>query len=67
MILPGSMLDDTYVLLPKENEKETFSTLPHGCGRVMSRDKAKSKISAKDLKQKLLKKEFIFLDIQRMF
>lgn len=56
-ILPGSMLDDTFVLLPKEKMRtESFSTLPHGCGRVMSREKAKSKISANELKQKLLKK-----------
>jgi tRNA-splicing ligase RtcB (3'-phosphate/5'-hydroxy nucleic acid ligase) len=57
VILPGSMLDDTFVILPKEKIRtETFSTLPHGCGRVMSREKAKEKISASDLKQKLLKK-----------
>lgn len=57
VILPGSMLDDTYVLLPKEKiRQETFYTLPHGCGRVLSREKAKSKVTAKDLKQKLLKK-----------
>ena len=57
VILPGSMLDDTFVLLPKERMRtETFSTLPHGCGRILSREKAKSKVSASDLKQRLLKK-----------
>lgn len=57
VILPGSMLDESYVLLPKVKARtETFSTLPHGCGRVLSRAVAKSKISAKDLKLLLLKK-----------
>jgi tRNA-splicing ligase RtcB len=57
VILPGSMLDTTHVILPKSKiRKETFSTLPHGCGRVLSRTEAKSKVSANSLKQELLKK-----------
>ncbi len=57
VILPGSMLDDSYVVLPKTKmRKVTFSTLPHGCGRVLSRTEAKSKVSASGLKEELLKK-----------
>lgn len=60
-ILPGSMLDTTHVLLPKPKvEKETLSTIAHGCGRQLSRKVAKEKISADKLKADLLKKE-IFL------
>ncbi|MFA5745378.1 MAG: RtcB family protein [archaeon] len=57
IILPGSMLDTSHVLLPKPKiKKETFSTIAHGCGRKMSRTDAKSKITAIQLKQDLLKK-----------
>ncbi len=57
IILPGSMRDDTYVLLPTEKvRKESFSTLPHGCGRTMSRKNAKNLVSVNDLKKELLKK-----------
>jgi len=60
-ILPGSMLDTTHVLLPKKRvEKETLSTIAHGCGRLLSRKAAKEKISAQKLKDDFLKKE-IFL------
>jgi len=57
VILPGSMFDDSYVVLPRPKmRKETFSTLPHGCGRQLSRTEAKAKVSVSGLKQQLLKK-----------
>jgi tRNA-splicing ligase RtcB len=55
------MLDTTHVLLPKPKvEKETLSTIAHGCGRQLSRKAAKEKVSADALKKELFKKE-IFL------
>jgi len=61
VILPGSMLDTTHVLLPKPKvEEETLSSIAHGCGRQLSRKAAKEKVSADQLKLMLLKNE-IFL------
>lgn len=57
LVLPGSMLDKTYVLLPTSKvEKETFSTIAHGCGRQLSRKDARQAVSAFGLRQELLKK-----------
>lgn len=58
MVLPGSMLDSSYVLLPKPKvETETLSTIVHGCGRLLSRKKAKENVSASALKEELLRKK----------
>ncbi|NCQ52433.1 RtcB family protein [archaeon] len=50
IILPGSMLDDTYLLIPDKGVKNTFCSVAHGSGRSLSRKEAKEKISFKDLK-----------------
>ncbi len=50
IILPGSMLDYSYILVPDKGVVSTFSSVAHGSGRELSRKQAKEKISFKDLK-----------------
>ncbi len=61
IILPGSMLDDSYILVPDKGVKETFSSVAHGSGRSLSRKEAKEKISFKDLKS-LMEKNNVILE-----
>lgn len=54
VIVPGSMGTSSYVLCGTENAmNETFGSICHGAGRVMSRSKALKNISARDVKRKL--------------
>ena len=59
ILLPGSMLDYSYILLPTINVKQTLNTMPHGCGRLVSRSVAKSLMSYKDLKDYMLKNNIL--------
>jgi tRNA-splicing ligase RtcB (3'-phosphate/5'-hydroxy nucleic acid ligase) len=61
IILPGSMLDFSYILVPDKGVKKTFSSVAHGSGRSLSRKQAKEKISFKELKQ-LMEKNNIILE-----
>jgi tRNA-splicing ligase RtcB len=61
IILPGSMLDYSYVLIPDKGVKETFMSVAHGSGRNISRTDAKKRISFKDLKI-LMEKNNIILE-----
>ncbi len=56
IILPGSMLDYSYLLSPSTGMKQTHNTFPHGLGRSLSRSIAKEKINIKDLRKLMLDK-----------
>ncbi len=61
ILLPGSMLHKTHVLLPgdKKKLKTTFNTVAHGSGRRMSRTKAKEKTTIEKLQQKMTRNQII--------
>jgi tRNA-splicing ligase RtcB len=61
IILPGSMLDNSFILVPDKGVKNTFSSVAHGSGRNLSRKEAKEKISFKDLKT-LMEKNNVILE-----
>ncbi len=61
IILPGSMLAESYILVPDKGVLNTFSSVAHGSGRFLSRKQAKEKISFKDLKC-LMKKNNVILE-----
>jgi tRNA-splicing ligase RtcB len=63
IILPGSMLDYSYVLVPGKNISLTMDTVAHGSGRVLSRKDAKQNINFEDLKMDLEKKN-IYLSVK---
>ena len=56
IILPGSMLDYSYLLYPAKGTEKTLNTFPHGMGRLLSRKIAKEKINVNDLKKFMLDK-----------
>lgn len=47
-IIPGSMGTGSYVVVATEEIDETFHSVNHGAGRVLSRTKAKKEIDKKD-------------------
>jgi len=49
IILPGSMLDNSFLLFPDKCISKTFNTLPHGLGRSKSRLDAKEEININEL------------------
>jgi tRNA-splicing ligase RtcB len=61
IILPGSMLHPTYILKPKSNLEKYLNTVPHGSGRVLSREEAKNKIKINSLKAKMSKKNILLV------
>lgn len=61
IILPGSMLDDSYLLTPASGVKNTFMSVAHGSGRSLSRKEAKEKITFKELKE-LMQKNNVILE-----
>jgi len=63
IILPGSMLDESYILIPDKGVKETFMSVAHGSGRNLSRKEAKEKTSFKDLKELMIKNNVILENI----
>jgi tRNA-splicing ligase RtcB len=48
-IIPGSMGTGSYVVLGTDRIKDTFCSVNHGAGRIMSRKRAKSEFSREDL------------------
>jgi len=48
-IIPGSMGTGSYVVLGTHRIKDTFCSVNHGAGRVMSRKRAKSEFTKEDL------------------
>jgi len=56
IILPGSMLDYSYLLYPSKGKEKTLNTFPHGMGRLLSRKIAKEEINVNDLKKFMLDK-----------
>jgi len=50
-IVPGSMGTASYVMAGLEKNKETFNSINHGAGRIMSRKQAKKTINQKDFEQ----------------
>ncbi|MDD2477997.1 MAG: RtcB family protein [Candidatus ainarchaeum sp.] len=60
VLLPGSMLDYSYVLVPDKGVKKTFYSVAHGSGRKLNRIVAKEKMSFEKL-EKLMEKENIIL------
>jgi len=59
IILPGSMLDNSFLLLPGKNISMSYNTLPHGLGRSMSRTDAKENIKFNDLISLMNKKKIL--------
>lgn len=59
IILPGSMIDDSYVLIPDKGVNETFSSVAHGSGRSLSRKSAKEKMNFQELDKNLKKNKVI--------
>lgn len=54
VIIPGSMGTATYLMIGQDLAmRETFGTVCHGGGRVMSRAAAKKKVMGRELQQKL--------------
>ncbi|MBI3032669.1 RtcB family protein [Candidatus Woesearchaeota archaeon] len=54
ILLPGSMGTASYILVGTDKAmNETFSSTPHGAGRVMSRKKAKDSFRGEKIKQEL--------------
>ncbi len=53
VIIPGSMGTSSYVLTANPRVEETFYSVNHGAGRVMSRRAARKQITAKDLREQL--------------
>ncbi|SMB99126.1 tRNA-splicing ligase RtcB [Thermanaeromonas toyohensis ToBE] len=52
-IIPGSMGTASYVVIGTERIGETFNSVNHGAGRIMSRKKAKSSLSPEELQESL--------------
>jgi tRNA-splicing ligase RtcB len=52
-LIPGSMATGSYVVVGTEKLEETFYSVNHGAGRIMSRTEAKKKISVQDMRQSL--------------
>ncbi|NLZ52039.1 MAG: RtcB family protein [Thermoanaerobacteraceae bacterium] len=48
-IIPGSMGTGSYVVLGTDRIKDTFCSVNHGAGRIMSRKRAKSEFTGEDL------------------
>ncbi len=58
IIIPGSMGTASYVLVGTDKAmNETFSSTPHGAGRVMSRHEANKKFKESEIKKELEKKQ----------
>lgn len=58
ILIPGSMGTASYVLVGTDKAKqETFSSTPHGAGRMMSRKQAKQTWDAEKLRSELEKKK----------
>ncbi len=53
VLIPGSMGTPSYVLTGTELTRETFYSVNHGAGRVMSRTAAYKEISAQEFEQKM--------------
>lgn len=60
IILPGSMLAESYVLFPGKNINETLYSVAHGSGRALSRTQVKQKFSFKDLKNLMQENNIVF-------
>ncbi len=57
VLIPGTMGTSSYILVgTKKAEEMSFGSSAHGAGRIMSRNEAKRKFRAEDIK-KLLKKQ----------
>ncbi len=50
-LVPGSMGTPSYIMVGLDKNKETYHSINHGAGRVMSRTQAKKTISHKDFEQ----------------
>jgi tRNA-splicing ligase RtcB (3'-phosphate/5'-hydroxy nucleic acid ligase) len=45
VLIPGSMGDQSFILMPQEGAAKSLYSVNHGCGRRMSRSKAKSTLT----------------------
>jgi tRNA-splicing ligase RtcB len=52
-IVPGSMGTNSYIMVGLEKNKETFYSINHGAGRLMSRRQAKKEIKAEQFTQSM--------------
>lgn len=52
-LIPGDMATGSYVVVGTEETRESFHSVNHGAGRIMSRTAAKKQISTEDLYQQL--------------
>lgn len=49
VLIPGSMGTPSYILVGREKAEETFFSVCHGAGRVMSRNEARRKSQGRDI------------------
>lgn len=56
VIIPGSMGSGFILASPEDKCEETFLSLPHGSGRLLSRKQATKKFRESDIKKQLMKK-----------
>ncbi len=52
-IIPGSMGTSSYVTVAREKASETYFSVNHGAGRVLSRSQAKKQISKNDFQKQM--------------
>ena len=59
VLIPGSMGTSSYVLIGTDISKESFYSVCHGAGRIMSRREARRKIVGSELRKKLERQKVI--------
>ena len=52
-IIPINMADGTFIVQGKGNNEDWLCSAPHGAGRLMSREQAKSSLDMKEYKDKM--------------
>jgi tRNA-splicing ligase RtcB len=54
-IVPGSMGTSSYIMTGLDKNKETYNSINHGAGRIMSRSQAKKTIKKQDFEKQMKK------------
>jgi len=65
-IIPGSMGTGSYVTLAKEKASETYFSVNHGAGRVLSRSQAKKQISKTDFERQMGEVKYNIRDYKKI-
>lgn len=53
VIIPGSSMSGSMIMVGKEKSKENYYTVPHGAGRTMGRNEARKKLSQEYVNKKM--------------